>query len=326
MVQNKDIHLTSICFLGSDESIIEFNETLVGYLINARQKISDDSLPIVLSLKATLGNNVSGIGRDDLKYGINLLNEYRISSFFEYWQSGPTRTMYGSLFDNGLIASGFRSSCTLDFDQFPTHRNLDNIMELDEIVHKNGSVLGVGSRSVPIKLSYNDENGYLRRIFEGIINLTIGRGTINSSNNEGIVDGAYRDHGDRVTGAYLFNCSKASKASYVDNLIERSRKAGFHFFEDEYFMVFLASRTEGLSNLVFTSVENPYDPVELSEEKNSIIENHIHSPIRKISQIDLMRREIMSAVNDEYGGNGTLGQHYPVLQINEVCGYINESL
>ena len=54
MVQNKDIHLTSICFLGSDESIIEFNETLVGYLINARQKISDDSLPIVLSLKATL--------------------------------------------------------------------------------------------------------------------------------------------------------------------------------------------------------------------------------------------------------------------------------
>ena len=38
MVQNKDIHLTSICFLGSDESIIEFNETLVEYLINARQK------------------------------------------------------------------------------------------------------------------------------------------------------------------------------------------------------------------------------------------------------------------------------------------------
>jgi len=322
---------TPIDFVGSDEKALEFSTKYVETLLKARQMISDLKLPIRLVLKTIAiakghhGWGMSDLGLMNFNIGISLLGKGGIDTFVEFWPSGPTRSMYGILFDQGAIAVGFKSICTGDLDTFPPQNNLERFVELSNKVQTNGSVLGVGSRDTNIILSYNPENNYLRRIFEGIINLTASRGKNIHLSDEDIKDKAYREHGDMITGVYLFSPSVNKSLDFANFLVENSRRYSFFGFEDEYFMVIVAGNRGGISGISFNSSGNLFDKIDIGKEKEAIVNRQIKKPLEALVKT-FVRGEILLTVNGEYNGRGVLGGHYSREQINEVCDYMKEAL
>ncbi len=102
-----------IDFVGEDEKAIEFNKELVESLLKAQTKIRDGNLPIHLGLKTTVvseenhGWGLTLEGREEFNRGIARLTNEGVDCFVETWPSGPTRSLYGTLFDSGAIAEDF---------------------------------------------------------------------------------------------------------------------------------------------------------------------------------------------------------------------------
>ena len=119
-------------------------------------------------------------------------------------------------------------------DQFPPNSNLEKFIELYKQTINNNSILCVDSINVPIVLSANEENAYLRRIFEGFMNLTARR-TADFINNKIIIanpeeapnDPAYTSHSDFTTGVYLFNPNHKNGESFIGKLVRTARIMNF---------------------------------------------------------------------------------------------------
>jgi len=279
-----------IDFVGNDETAFRFENIYLRSLLEANQKISDLKLPLKLSLKTTLiqkdkhGWGVTHKGEESFNHTITKLGREGIDYFVEYWSSGPTRSMYGVLFDSGAISRGFKAICTGDLDQFPPQENVEKFIELYERVAKHNHFLGVGSRNTPIVLSYNQENAYLRRIFEATMNLAAQYQGNTSLDLEGMVDQTYKDHGDMITGVYLFRPRGQNSDLFKEDLLRTARSNDFFGFEGEYYMVISAAvKYNGITGIVFNSINNPFPKIEPKEERQKIIEKQIKLPLKKIS-------------------------------------------
>ena len=331
MSPRETILYVPIDFVGSDERSSCFSTKHIQTLLEARQKVSDLKLPIRLALKTTAiakdqhKKGMSKLGLMNFNSGIAKLSKEGIDSFVEFWPSGPTRSMYGVLFDQGAIAIGFRSICTSDLDATPPQNNLEKFIELNDKVETNGSILGIGSRNTQVILSYNPENNYLRKIFEGIMNLTANKKINIHLSDKNIIDKAYKEHGDMITGTYLFNPNVNKSLNFANFLVESSRRYGFFWFEDEYFMVIAAGNKGGISGITFNSAENFFDKIDSKKEKNEIINNHIKKSLEMLAKTNV-KDLIITTINIEYDGKGILRKYYTKEQINEVCNYMKETL
>jgi len=322
-----------IGFVGNDRQAADFNSIEVPSLLDARQRIADRNYPLRLGLKTTLiqesrhGWGVTLEGQRDFDSGITQLSDGDVDYFVENWPSGPTRSMCGVLGDSGARSAGFKAVCTSDLDQFPPQQNLENFILLYERVRTDSSVLGTGARSVPVVLSYNQENAHLRRIFEGIMNLTAVRsGRTNGISGGEIVDPAYKVHGDAFSGVYLLNLTHDSSATFMNQLVHAARQHGFFGFEDEYYMVLEAAIHGGISGNVFRSVPNPFDEIDPQEERKTIIRKQIKAPLEKLAQAIDVRVRIEDTIRKEAKSGSLLSGFYSIGQIEEVCTFMREAL
>ena len=333
------IFYVPIDFVGNDSRAREFGNELSDSLIRTQEHVQKQKLPITLGLKTTLvlpekaGWGVSREGRKDFYRGLEKLSEAGIDyTWIDNYPSGPTRSMYGVLFDPGLISAGASAIATGDLDQFPPDRNLENVVELYDHVKTHDSILGVGSRSVPIVLSANQENAYLRRIFEGVMNLSVRRsaevgckGTVLISDlSKAPNDPAYKAHGDFITGVYLFNPDHFESNPFVGDLIKSARTNGFFGFEDEYLMAILAPQYGNLSATYFDSVPNPFSQEDQVKEKERIIKKQIKAPLSKLARIAIPRRIIISTLIEDVGV--FLSKYYSTEQLSEVRSLMTDEL
>src|SRR3989344_4545534 len=143
-----------IDFVGSDDRAREFSTKFCYFLISSQVKIQENKYPIHLGLKTTFikkdrhGWGATMEGEEYFNKGIARLNENGIDYFVENWPSGPTKSMYSTLFDQGAASIGFKAIATGDLDNILPHENLEKVLELDEKTKITNSVLGVGSRNI----------------------------------------------------------------------------------------------------------------------------------------------------------------------------------
>jgi len=342
---------TPLDFVASDSKAVEFAGELSDSLIRAQTTIKQCHYPIKLGLKTTLvsrgqydttqtdssGGSAWGVseeGRDSFYKGIKKLGDAGIDCYIDTWASGPTRSVCGVLFDSGLIAAGFGAFSTGDLDQFPPEKNLENFLGLYEQVRLRNAVLGVGARNVPIVLACNVENGYLRRIFEGVVNLTVtsvanrfGYNLRTIDREHAPDDAAFNDHGDYVTGVYLFSPDSISRSRLQRELVDLARQEKFSGFEDEYAMVILAAGRGNLVCKYFESHPNPFDAINIEKERTKIIDQQIKKPLVSLrgtfAGISLLG-VIDSSI--EEASRGRLSEFYTREQLDEVFGYMREAL
>jgi len=323
---------TPIDFVGSDSRAKDFGRVFSRDLVRAQRIISDNDYKIHLALKTTViaksqhGWGISEEGEEDFDMGIERLRAEGIDYDVEIWPSGPTRSMYKVLFDQGAVAAGFPAIGTSDLDVFPPHKNLENMLALYRHSQETGSLLGVGSRDKRVVLAHNPENDYLRRIYEGIINIAIaeGPGKIEISNpgKAPVDDPAYKAHGDFVTGAYLVNHDHEKAASFSQAMVKMARENGFSGFEDEYAMTLVAAGMGNMSAVYFNTAENLQDPLSLEEERTKIIKRQIIAPLEKLS-LTSVAPMIQRGIEV---GRRKLTAHYSEEQVEEVANIMSEVL
>jgi hypothetical protein len=322
-------------FVATDEKAIEFSRSLSDSLVQAQERIRADGLPIKLALKTTViskdreGWGITNVGKSFFNTGLARLGEAGIDYLVDNWSSGPTRTEYGVLFDQGALARGFAAIATSDLDQFPTQHNLERIAELHDRVMTHNALLGTGARNTPVVLSANRENSYLRRIFEGFINLAIsyaaetsGHTLLRQTNEGDTEDKAYSNHGDFVTGVYLFNPSHEKSRAFIDNVVTTSRKRGFFGFEGEYYMAIMAAKFGKVVNIYVNSVSNPFDASDPNNERQNIIQKQIKLPLEKLAKT-YAGRIIEKTIKRE---RTMLADHYSPDQIDEVRELMLEAI
>jgi hypothetical protein len=337
MVEEK-LYYFSIGIVSSDIKAKNFVDKESRDLLEARDKVRKDHLPVRLGLKTTILRGKLSDENANAVYSklTELMNE-DVDVFVDMFGSGPTRTMYGVLFDRGITScvdysgkSGFRAVATGDLDQFPPQKNLENMLDLWDLTKSSDAILGVGSRSVPVVLSANKENSYLRRIFEGFVNLSV-KNVAEKSGNKIITpedygnskDQAYSETGDFVTGIYLANANHRRSMEFANVLTSLARANNFWGFEDEYLMGIASANLGNLAARNFYSLPNLFDPQDVAKEKGDIIERQIQTPLKKLSRTGVapfLRKIIESPVRE------ILERHYTSDQIKEVSGYMLDAL
>ncbi len=311
----------------SNERAAQFGGELSDKLVSAQEQIKRDSLPIRLSLRTAINpDTVSPEAKERFFDGVRKAARVDVDFCVDMYPSLSTRKMYGALFDGGAIASGFSAIATGDLDQCTPDTNLDRVMLLYERVKEKGAVLGIGSRNVPVVLAANQENGYLRRIFEGVLNLTAGSAphpVYNPSIKESPNDPAYEFHGDQMSGIFLFDPYHKTAMHFMKKLVETAQHIGFPGFEEEYLLVLSAPRFGNVVAEYYRTGTNPYDPIDPKEERQKIIERHIKTAMRNLRKTDAgiwLKTAIQGRDVDK------LRQFYPDEQIDEVVGYMREAL
>jgi hypothetical protein len=329
---NKDTLLyTPIDFIGNEAQAKKFAIETSEFLLEAKRKIEHEKFPIHLSFKTTFVRGQGG-SQDAVDYfcrGISKLTEAGIDYSVDNWGSGPTKAMYETIFNLGNLTAGFGGISTGDLDQFPPQQNLENILNLWERVKKENAILGVGSRSCKVILSKHHENSYLRRIFEGIMNMAVKESAILNNHticcpeNYSLPDNQYSRTGDFVTGVYLTNLLNDKTENLIHNLVSSARLKNFFGFEGEYFMTLLSASEGNLAVEVMNSIKNPFEnKMSVGEERENIIEKKIKSPLLKLRQTPAAHY-ILSSLDKS---KRLLKDFYPIKQVEEVENYIIESL
>ena len=339
MAKKSDILVyTPVGFVGNDDAARTFAGPECDMLIGAQVSIEEGGYPIKLRLKNTLvsrgqydvvsgsrsGWGVTEEGRDEFYRGVRRLGTIGIDVDVDTWPSGPTKSLYNVLFNSGDLSAGFGGMATGDLDRFPANRNLENFLALYDDVRRHDAVMGVGSRNVPVILSYNRENAHLRRIFEGTVNMAVRHASQISGN--GVVvndddapeDPAYNKHGDFVTGVYVFN---SGKLDFANQLVGTARTNGFFGFEDEYSMMMRAPRHGPVVSRYFESVPNPFEEVSIDDERKTIMERQISAPLSHLPLED--QRFLVDVIRTQREG---LQPFYESEQIEEVTGRMLEEL
>jgi hypothetical protein len=337
MMDNKSTLLyVPIGFVGSDEQALAFAIKESERLIKANVNIRDKKLPIHLALKITiiindkLGGQNGGVGADGadaFDEGIKRLRKEGIDYVVDAWPSGPTKSMYGVLFDSGAIAAGFPAIATGDLDQFPPNLNLEKMLELWDRTRANDAILGVGSRSGHVNLSYNPENEHIRRIFEGVINLAVKEcasayGTKIKDGHRLPGDPQYRITGDMVTGVYIHNLEHKNSSEFAGKLVKIARKYGFFGFEDEYLMAITAPIFGNMATEAMTSLPNSFEPIEAKAERTKIIEKQIRAPLKALKGTDAEQPILRAMTN----GRELLKRFYIPEKVEEVYEVMQQGI
>jgi len=321
-------------FVGSDKQAQDFANKHSDYLLNAQRIIEIGKLPVKLALKTTFIDKSKhdwGVTQESSYFfdlGIKKLREAGIDYSVDTWASGPTKTMYETIFNQGILAEGFASIATGDLDQFPAHENIQNLLNLHERVKKENAIMGMGSRNLPVVLSSNPENAYLRRIFEGVMNISvkiaadISKNKIFFPENYKVPgDEAYTFTGDMITGFYLINPSHLRASELANTLVSTARENNFFMFENEYLMAIASATMGNLSIISATSVTNPFEPADAKAEREKIIKKQIQSPLEKLVGTcaePFIKRSIADA--------SCLNRFYKKEQVEEVTAYMSEAL
>jgi len=333
------LYYVPIGFISGDIQAQNFVTQEAPKLLDANEIIRDNRLPIRLGFKTTiLSERVSDEIREKVYKTLGDLIDLGVDVSVDSWQSGPTRTMFSTLFDPGITAfssydgsKSFRAVATGDLDQFPPNKNLEKLLELWEFVKSKEAIMGVGSRNVKVRLSAHEENGDYRRIFEGIINLAI-KNTANRNFNEIATksdygnkeDPAYTDTGDFITGVYLTNPPHKNRNHFVESLTTTARDNNFFLFEDEYLMTLLAAQYGYIAAINMNSVENPFEkPTESVEaEKKAIFERQIQAPLQKLRNTQVAKY-IRSSIREE---KQILEKYYSPKVVSEVTEFMMAAL
>jgi hypothetical protein len=315
-----------IDFVGSIEKTIEFEEKYVDTLLEARQRISDNSLPIKLALKTTFV--AEGNARDLFYKGISRLRKNDIGVMIDEWESGPTRTVYDILFGHGYVAARCNAPAISNLDHCPPHKNLENLLSLyDALLEKNG-IVGFGSRDIPIVLSHNTENGYLRRIFEGVIGIAARNAPPPNKihlpkDRRKMKDPAYEKHGDLVPGTYILNTEHRQAKRLMERLISEARDHKFFGFESQYSLAVTAPSLGNVVAQLMRSEDNPFNPMSVEEEKKWIIQKQIKDVLKKLKGTyagDMIAKVLNSnSIRELY-------EFYTTKQVNEVMQLMHQAL
>ncbi len=336
MESSENILCTSTYFIGSDNVAKKFDEELVDYLILAQEKADSENLQIKFTLKLTIvykekeGWGVTENASKFLDNAFLKLRNAKIDYWLENWPSGPTRSEYSALFDIGVLSSKFKAVVLLNgLDQFSPNENIETIKNLYDSMKENNSLLVTGSRNLPVVLSANKENGYLRRIMEGFLNLTIKQ--IYQSNKNKIIfpkgkntgDKQYNFHRDLIAGVLLINPNHPRYLDLLSDILKISQENNFFGFEGEYYLLLSVGGYGDLSVVYSNNFPNPFENEEVKKEKQKIIEKQIKTPLSK-----LKNTSVASYLVETIKGVGREGllEYYPKEQVDEVSRYMLEVL
>lgn len=337
------LYYAPIGFVSNDEQATTFAEKEAPMLIRAKEQIDKQGLPIGLGLKTTL--LAKGFGKPihpqlyaDVKNAFGRLLARGIDVSVDSWASGPTRTMFSTIFDPGITSCAspdgseqFTGIATGDLDQFPVDRNLEHVLGLWEMAKDKECIMGVGSRSVPIRLSEHPANAAYRRIFENFVNYAI-RDVAASNSNKLFLpadyeipgDPAYTDSGDFVTGVYVANHVHPDFNRFVGDVTQNARDNRFFLFEDEYSMMKMVASRGDLCAKVVHSIENPFEVSgdSVKEEKQAIFKKQIRAPLEKIKTLP-EAQHLRDVLTDK---RGVLYDHYDNAVVDEVADYMLDCL
>ena len=282
-------------YIGNDAKALEFRDNLSNYILEAQNIIENEKLPITLALKTTFaliekeGYGLSLEGKKIFDEAIQKITYNGISVYVDAWKTGACRTLYGILFDSGLITLGYKTIATSNLDCILPNLNLKIFLELAGEVSRKNALIGVAGRNVLVKLSSNPENNYLRKIMEGFVALNILDGQKNSARKiidfgemKGI-DKAYNYHGDFVCGAFVFNPYHENSFNFIKLVCEEGRKRKFFGFEGEYFMMMNILYFGDLIKTYSHSLDNPFEISNVYEERQKIIQTQIREPMKKLA-------------------------------------------
>jgi hypothetical protein len=273
--------------------------------------------------------------RNDFSFGLNLTVDPDIDEELLY----ETRELLYSLPSNLLIIyhplalekggaglssrlaltnPAFRNSLalnvSLDQQVVPTEEAAERIIDLTSRVEREDSIYGVGSRTVPVRLSKHPENNYLRCIQENYFALAAGvRGP--DENLLG-VSSAFAQFGDTSTGMEVLNQAHSKYAKLLEAITKSVQTADFNGFASCYYIPIKAGAVDRITTGYACARENPF-----AENVNQLQESERIKAMIKYQTAQLLKTDIAETLEktlNNLTNVARLSQFYPQEQVEFV--------
>jgi hypothetical protein len=170
---------------------------------------------------------------------------------------------------NQTFTGTITAEVCLDQQVIDTPEAAQRIIDLTSKIEKDSSLYGVGSRTVPVRLSAHPDNNYLRCIQELYFAITAGsRGP--SEKLEGVTPG-FAKFGDTSTGMDIINFAHPFYPEMAKGLLKAVYDLDMSGFASNYYIPLKASNLNKITTGYACARENPFtEDADVKEEFNKI--------------------------------------------------------
>jgi len=180
---------------------------------------------------------------------------------------------------------------SIDIDQFPVEQeSLEPLLELMKRVEADGSLYGIGSRDVEVKLATNKRNSNLRIIHELFHSLVIGseRLVVKSPKLKvSEANRAYWEIGESTTGVYVINTNHPSYTMLMNYLNKAMSTANPRGFATEYYTSIKASLLGNISTEYVKFEENKFYEQKNEQEELEYVKRLISGQTEELRKTDI---------------------------------------
>ena len=202
----------------------------------------------------------------------------------------------------------------LDQQVIDTPEAAQRIIDLTSKIEKDNSLYGVGSRTVPVRLSAHQENNYLRSIQECFFALTAESGGP-SEKLEGVTP-SFERFGDTSTGMDVVNFTHKYYAEMARGLLEAVHSLDMRGFASNYYLPIKASTFGEITTGYACARENPFtDGINKKQEYGRITKMMAHQTeqLLKTDIGQILKQNLL-----DKGNISKLSEFYPKQQVESV--------
>ena len=147
-----------------------------------------------------------------------------------------------------------------DYDQniLDTQASLERAIDFCHRTEREGSLLGIASRDVPVTLATHERNSDLRIIHELFHSLTIGSCKLRAGTPPGAVTPAYREIGESTTGFSVLNLAHPQYPALSYAMATACQQTDMSGFATDYFLSITASLLGTITTGYTNAKENAF--------------------------------------------------------------------
>jgi len=301
-----------IHFVSNEGNYAEFKEGL-GRYERLRELIKTKSNDFNFGLKITTDDkNLAPELRAKTK---NLINGLPSDLFLVYdpVSRGPGMSSRQVLL-NPTFAGTITAEVCLDQQVIETSEAAERIIDLTSKIERDNSLYGVGSRTVPVRLSTHPDNNYLRCIQESFFAIAARTGGP-SEKLKGVTP-SFARFGDTSTGMDIVNFAHPEYHILATGLLRAVQTLDMNGFASNYYIPLKSSALSRITTGYACARENPFTECVDAQQEYDKITKMIQSQTGQ-----LLKTEIGSMLNNALRSQQNLesvSEFYPKEQVEFV--------
>ncbi|MFA7707818.1 MAG: hypothetical protein WCX73_02625 [Candidatus Pacearchaeota archaeon] len=256
-----------IHFVSNQGNYEEFKQGLVRYE-HLRDLIKTKSNDFNFGLKITTDDkNLTTELRGKTRALINKLPS-DLFLLYDPTSRGPGVSSRQVLLNPTFVGTITAEVC-LDQQVIDTHEAAERIIDLTSKIEKDNTLYGVGSRTVPVRLSAHPDNNYLRCIQE--LYFAIAANSKGPSEKLENITPAFAKFGDTSTGMDIVNFAHPEYPKMVNGLLESVQYLDMSNFASNYYIPIRSGELSKITTGYACARENPFtDNIDAKQEFNKI--------------------------------------------------------